>query len=151
PDILQNFREFSRVTDEPHFRQGAIVRRKGALYALEGESNEIRHLHNTLHRDREKTSREPLAKISWSQNYFPRLIAECHAHIDFNRSLEGGFGFGFDDPRRPQNRDAALNPQSRIEGSPCDLLALFASNLQNETGIRLLVPFSQDLMHRIDH
>src|SRR5215471_17829742 len=151
PDILQNLRKFSRVTDEPQFRQDTVLLHQGALYTLKVESNKIRHLHHTLHRDREKTSRKPLAKISRGQNYFRRLIAERHAHIDFDRSLKRRLRFGFDDTRRPQDRNASLDPKSRIEGPLCNLLALFASDLQNKTVLRLLVSFSKDLPHRIDH
>ena len=84
PDIVQNLRELSWMTYQPELRENVAVLLKRALDALEGESDEVRHLHKAFHRNGEKTSSELLAEISGRQNDLLGSVTQRNPHIDLN-------------------------------------------------------------------
>ena len=100
---------------------------------------------------RSEVACESLAEVARREHDFVRIPAERHADVYLDRCLKRCHRFRFHDSGGSENRDAALNPEARIEGALRNFPAVFAADLQIESGVPAAISLIQHLLHGLDH
>ena len=79
--------------------------------------------------------RPVLTVVSRHEHEVAQALGAPHAHLQANGVDEGLLAHGPHDARRSQNRDAACNAQTRVEGLACDFLAIWRRHLHRKAAL----------------